>query len=417
MMMEMDPLYLSLVTIGGLVLLIGLVSGYLKKRTFLTGPMVALVVGIVLGPAVLDWLDPADWGNQEKILREVAQITLAIGLMSVALRLPSEFVPGHWKSLAVFIFGLMPMMWLSASLIVYIGLGVSILLALLVGAVIVPTDPVVSTSIVTGEVAAENLPERIRHTLSAESGLNDGLAYPIFAFSMILFVEGWNGMGAWGYYHVGWKVGGAVLFGLILGHGAGWLLHWSEAKGTIEQTSFLAYTLALSLLSLGAAKLLGMEGLLAVFITGLSFDRVVRGRERAEEAGVQEAVNQFFTLPVFSLFGLMAPWDRWGQLGWAGWAIVAAVLLLRRLPFLILLKRFVPELRVYMDAAYLGWFGPIGVAALYYSILAKERTGQEEPWVVGSFVVFASILFHGVTATPLTKWYGKRARQRRGGSE
>jgi sodium/hydrogen antiporter len=405
----MDPLYLSLVTIGGLVLVIGLVSGYLKRKTFLTGPMLALVVGIVLGPAVLNWLDPADWGDQEKILEEVSQITLAIGLMSVALRLPSGFVLTHWRSLAALLFVLMPLMWLSASFIVHIGVGISFTLALMVGAVMVPTDPIVSTSIVTGEVARENLPARMRNTLSSESGLNDGLAYPMVAFSMMLFLDGSaRGMGEWLYFHVAWKTGGAVLFGLVAGYVAGRLLHWSEAKGTIERTSFLAYTLALSLLILGGANLLELEGLLAVFVTGLSFDRVVRGSERAEEAGVQESVNQFFTLPVFSLFGLMAPWDKWLELGGAGLGLVGAILLLRRLPFLLAIKRLVPDLRGYLDAAYLGWFGPMGVAALYFSMLIKERTGQEEPWVIGSFLVFASILFHGVTATPFTKWYGKR---------
>ena len=373
--------------------------------------MVALLIGIIFGPTILDWLNPRVWGAQEHLLKEVGELTLAIGLMSLALRLPSGFVLRQGRSLAILLIFLMPLMWLSSTFLIYFALGGQFWAALVVGAAIVPTDPIVSTSIVTGEIAEQNLPDRLRHTLSSESGLNDGMAHPLVMLVLMCLLDPtWNGLGKWFLEEMLLKVVGAIAFGTLMGYCAGWLLHWSERKKTIECTSFLAYTLALSIFSLGAANMLELEGLLAVFITGLSFDRVVQGKERAEEAGIQEAVNQFFTLPVFTLFGLMLPWEEWATLGWAGIGVVLAILLLKRLPFLLLLGRTIPSLNSYRDAVYLGWFGPIGVAALYYSVLILERTGQKEGWIFGSLVVFASILLHGITATPLTKWYGKRAR-------
>src|SRR5918997_2533289 len=140
------------------------------------------------------------------------------------------------------------------------------------GAVVTPTDPVGSSTIVTGDLAEKNLPDRVRYTLSGESGANDGLAYP-FVFLPILLLSRppEEALSHWLTHTLLWEVGVAVLFGVIIGYGAGRLLEWAHGKGTMEQTSFLAYTLALSLAVLGAAKLLGSDGILAVFVAGRAF--------------------------------------------------------------------------------------------------------------------------------------------------
>jgi NhaP-type Na+/H+ or K+/H+ antiporter len=112
------------------------------------------------------------------------------------------------------------------------------------------------------------------------------------------------------------------------------------------------------------------------------------------------------------LLGLTIPWEGWIALGWAGPALAVAVLLLRRLPAVLALGPLLGTVRGRGDALFLGWFGPVGVAALYYSTLAVRETGVEAAWTVGSLVICASILAHGVTATPLSRLYG-----RSGGSE
>jgi len=92
---------------------------------------------------------------------------------------------------------------------------------------------------------------------------------------------------------------------------------------------------------LGAAKLIGTDGILAVFVAGLIFSEVVGGKEKAEEENVQEAINRFFTLSIFILLGLTLPWQQWWALGWGGLILVVTVLLLRRLPAILLLNRVV----------------------------------------------------------------------------
>jgi NhaP-type Na+/H+ or K+/H+ antiporter len=145
-------------------------------------------------------------------------------------------------------------------------------------------------------------------------------------------------------------------------------------------------------------------------VAGLAFDAAVSESDRAEEERVQEAVNRFFILPVFVLLGLTIPWEGWMELGWAGLFLALAVLLLRRLPAVLALKPLLGRVRGTRDALFLGWFGPIGVAALYYANLSVGEAGIEEAWVVGSLIICASILVHGLSATPLTRLYGKLAR-------
>ena len=412
----MIEINIALVAVGAVVLVVGLLSNLLRS-SFVSTPMVALLAGVLLGPAMLGLLVPSDWGGQEEtILEQATRLTLAISLMGVALRLPERFPFRDWRSMAVLLGLVMPFMWLASGLLVYLILGLPLLVALLVGAVITPTDPVVSSTIVTGDVAEENLPGRLRHTLSAESGVNDGLAYP-FVFLPILLLarppgEAWT---HWVTHTLLWEVGGAVIFGALVGYGAGRLLEWAEHKDAIEESFFLVYTIALSLVVLGAAKLLGSDGILAVFVAGLGFDFAVKG-DREQQRRVQEASTRFFILPIFVLLGLTIPWEGWAELGWGGPVLVIAVLLLRRLPAVLALNHLMRGVRGGANALFLGWFGPIGVAALYYANLSLRETGIEAAWTVGSLVICASIIAHGLTAAPLTKLYGRYARSKPGRS-
>ncbi|WP_414565319.1 MULTISPECIES: cation:proton antiporter [unclassified Anabaena] len=402
---------IALLTLGGLVLGLGLLSGWLKEQLFLSDPLIALVAGVLLSPSVFGLIDLTHWGKPEMILEQGARLAIAIQVMGVALRLPKAYPFNHWRILTVLLGLLMPLMWLISGLLVYLLLDLPFWVAMLVGAVITPTDPVISTSVVTGKVAEQNLPEHIRHTISAESGANDGLAYPFVLLPILILTKPpQEALLHWLTQTLLWEVGAAAVMGALIGYLAGWLLGWAETKQTLEKQSFLAYTVALSLAVLGLVKLVGSDGILAVFAAGITFDMVVGGRDRAEEENVQEAVDRFFTLYIFVILGLYLPWQQWFELGWKGLVLVVAILLLRRLPVVLLLRPLLGRLRGMQDALFLGWFGPIGVAALFYAFLSVRQAGVEEPWIIGSLVICASILVHGCTAVPLAKLYAQQHR-------
>lgn len=408
----MSALNIALLTVGAVVLTVGLFSSPLK-RSFLSVPLVALLAGVLLSPAVFGVLDPAEWGNQATILEQAARLTVAISMMEIALRLPEGYPFNNWRSLLVLLGPVMVLMFVVSGLLAYAILGVSFWAAMLIGAIVTPTDPVVASSIVQGEVAENNLPTRIRHLLSGESGANDGLAYP-FAFLAILMIQEPPGEAIlqWVTRIILWEVLGAVVIGALIGYGAGKALVWVRRRGEIRNPSLLAYSIALSLTALGSTRLVGTDGILAVFAAGIAFNMAVSIKVEEEEEQIDEAVNRFFVLPIFVLLGLSLPWGAWADLGWKGPVLAALILLLRRPPWVLLFAGRVPRMQGTQDGLFAGWFGPIGVAALYYATLAEHTVGLEEVWVVGSLVICVSVLVHGVSAAPLTKLYGRRAGNR-----
>ncbi|HEV7268656.1 MAG TPA: cation:proton antiporter [Falsiroseomonas sp.] len=406
----MSQLNIALALAGTTVLLLGLFSNPIK-RSLLQEPLLAMLAGIAAGPYLLGWLDLSRWGEENAILEQAARLTLAISLMGVALRLEKESLRALWRPAALLLtFGMLGM-WLAASALAGWLLGLSIWMALLVGAVVTPTDPVVASSIVTGPFASQHLPVRLRDLISLESGANDGLAY-VLVMLPVLMLGAAGGGGAWqprllDALLVG--VPGAVVIGCAVGWAAARLLAHVEQRGEIEGTSLLGTTIALSLATLGAARLAGADALISVFVAGVVFNLRTPNREESEERHVQEAIAKLFTLPMFVIFGVTLPFGEWARLGWPLAALALLVLALRRPPVVLAL---LPPLRHWLrgrDIAFSGWFGPVGVAAIYYACFARAHVQEAVVWHAASAVIFASIIIHGATAAPLTRLYARRA--------
>src|ERR687894_2977311 len=113
-------LYESLAAVGELLLLLGVVGGLLKERTPISEPLIALLAGVLIGPAGLGVLDLAELGNETLILEEAALLTLGIALVGVALRLPVGYASSNWRLLVVLLGILMPLMWIVSGLLVYL---------------------------------------------------------------------------------------------------------------------------------------------------------------------------------------------------------------------------------------------------------------------------------------------------------
>lgn len=405
----MQEFNIALVTIGGLTLGLSLVAGLIRNRIYpVSEPMLAVLLGIVIGPVGLDLLRLASFGDPFTILEQFARLTVGIAVMAAALRLPRGYVEGHPRSMAVILVPGMIGMWLVSAAVVYLAVGVPLWIALLLGAIVTPTDPVLAGTIVTGTLAEEHIPGTVRNVLTAESGANDGLAYPL-VFLPILVLEHAprRAIATWVADTLVWEVGAAVVAGALIGAVSGWIERAASEHAFLEDTSMLSVTVALTFATLGGVKLLGSDGILAAFVAGLLFNRFAEASDEAQEQRVQETVLRVFTFPVFVLFGLVLPVDRWLALGWAGLALVVGVLMARRVPMLLAFDRAVPPLGPRRDAAFAAWFGPIGIAALFYAMVAHRILGHEIVWSVTSLVIAGSILAHGATATPLTVAYGR----------
>jgi NhaP-type Na+/H+ or K+/H+ antiporter len=395
--------------LGGTIILLGLLS---KKLAGSPVPptLLALATGVLLGPEIFNLINLEEMGDRSTLLERAARLTLGIGLVAVALRVPRDFPRREWRGMLVVVALGMLLMWAVSTGLVYFIMGLPLWLAALIAAIITPTDPITATAVVTGSVAEENIPQRVRDTISFESGANDGLSY-LFVFLPFLMLTrpASEAFSHWLTHTLLWEVGMATIFGLALGYAAGKLLQAAERGGTIKRDWRLIYTVALSLLAVGVGRLINSDEVLLVFAAGAMFTQTVSGEDRKNEEQGQEAVNRFFVVPIFVLLGTALPWSGWASLGWSGIVLVCAILLLRRPPVILLLRPFVPTLRSRGDALFVGWFGPIAVAAAYYAMLMEKRIEEPVIWNVVSLVVCGSIIAHGISSAPITRLYGRLA--------
>lgn len=362
----MEPFNILVCLLGGLVLILAIPSRWLLHSPF-SPTLLALGIGIFFGPKVLEWIHLHELGNESGILENAARLTLGIGLVGVALRIPAGYLKANWRDMAILVGLGMPLMWLMGSLPAYWLLGVSFWIAALIGAIVAPTDPVAASPIVSGDLAEENLPPQVRDGISFDSGANDGLAYAVVMLPVLMLTkpsgEAWH---HWLATTLLWEIGVTTVFGLLVGWTSAKVLQWAEKHGAIAENWRLIFTVAV--VAIGGGRLIGSDEVLVALAAGMTFSQVVTADERKEEEHGQEAVNRFFAIPFLTLLGTALPWDGWSRPGLGG------VLL--------------------------------AVAAVYYATLAEMKTGEELVWPAVSMVVVLSVIAHGTSAAPLTKRYG-----------
>ncbi len=379
-------------TVGLLGVVVAALSAKMRQLP-LSEPMLGLVAGVLLGPLLLDVLRTGSFTEEHSLLHEVSRVLLAISVMAVALRYPFSVARSRWRPVALLLVVVMPIMAIVTAGLGWALLSIPVATALLLGAALCPTDPVLASAVVTGEDAERDLPERDRQVLSLESGANDGLALPIVLVAVT--VAGGKTAQEAALSSL-WEVFGALAVGAAMGWLGGRALDWGEERGATSAAPALFFTVVLAVGILGVAGLAQTDGILAVFVGGLVFNAVGTGRDRTAEVPIDEAINRFAVLPLFVLFGAALPWSDWLELGWAGIALALAVLLLRRLPIVLALRR--PLGLGTPDALYLGWFGPVGVSALFYLTMEADEMNLD-PIVLaaGSLVLAVSTIAFGLT--------------------
>ena len=211
--MTETTLNIILLVVGSVVLFLGAVSKLIRKWNF-SQPFIALIVGFLLDSMKLTIFGPDFWNHY--ILQEAARISIAIGVMGVALKVPYTYTFKNWRSIAPMLTIVMFFMWITNSLLVYWILDFNFVAALLIGAIMTPTDPILSASILSGRLAENNIPEKLRNLISIESASNDGLGYP-FVLLPILWMtyKPQEALSYWLIHTILWEVIGAVIIGAI----------------------------------------------------------------------------------------------------------------------------------------------------------------------------------------------------------
>ena len=319
------------------------------------------------------------------------RLVLGVQLVLAGVQLPSKYLQHEWKSLALLLGPGMTGMWICSSLLVWAMVpDLSFLHSLAIGACVTPTDPVLSNSIVKGKFADKNIPKDLQKIIIAESGANDGLGYPFLFLALYLIKYVGSGgagqpggarlaMAYWFGETWGYTIILSVLYGATVGYIAKELLHWAEEKRFVDRESFLVFAITLALFITGTCGMIGSDDVLACFITGNAFTHDDWFRLKTKDDSLQPTIDMLLNLSIFIWFGAVCPWASFAhndvipiyRLIFLG----ILILLFRRLPVVFALHWKIWQIEEKQQALFVGFFGPIGVSAVFYLYVSLQFLG------------------------------------------
>ncbi|KAI1321766.1 hypothetical protein EDD11_000042 [Mortierella claussenii] len=428
--LDTAPEHVVYALLGCFIIFFGLVSLFVKEKLFISEAFVSTAFGIIIGPYAIGLFDPMSWKNYDNVTLEFTKIVIAVQVMAAGVSLPRSYIVKERRSLFMMIVPLMIMMWLtSATLIWCLIPDMDFIESMVLAACVTPTDPVLSNSVVKGRFAEKHVPPRIRYLLSAESGINDGMGLPFLYLGLYLLRERTVGGAFAKWFYMIWlyQILLSVVLGGLIGAAARKLVKGAKNRNLIDKESFLVFSIALALAVTGCVSILASDDLLAVFIAGNVFAWDDWFSNEIAEAHIQETIDMLLNLACFVYIGASIPFSKFHDLMlelsvWRLIILAIVILLFRRMPFVVAMKRFIPALATYREAAFAGWFGPIGVGAVYLSKVAAEMTNPDNMgnnpyntdrllrvrsviFPVVMFMVFSSVLIHGVTVPLLHLQY------------
>jgi NhaP-type Na+/H+ or K+/H+ antiporter len=394
-----DPSSIAVVALS-----VCLFAAFSKKaeRSPLTPPMFFLAVGFFLGGEGLGWMHLDIDGGAIHVL---AELTLVLVLFIDAARIDLTCLRRE-ESLPARLLGIgMPLtivVGAAAALAVLPELGWTE--ALLLAAILAPTDAALGQAVVSNPL----VPVRIRQSLNVESGLNDGIALPVvLVLASLAGAREEAGDASYWLRVAALAVTLGPLVGGAVGFVGGRVVDWGTRSGWINDAFQRISGLGVALLAFGAAELVGGNGFIAAFVAGLTLGNTARGVCTClYEFG--EAEGQLLTLLVFLAFGAtMLPEALSHATGAAVLYALLSLTVVRMVPVgLALLGTGLRPVSV----AFLGWFGPRGLASILFVLLVVEEgrlaTGPLLETVV-VLTVLASTLLHGLTGYPLARRYGE----------
>ncbi|MFC7339450.1 cation:proton antiporter [Haloferula chungangensis] len=379
----------------------GLFSGRLSK-TVISGPMLFVLAGVLAGPLGFDLFDP---GLESEMVKVVAEVTLMVILFTDASTLKLGALKREYKvPLRLLAFGLPLTMMLGFALAVPMFPGVSLWLVAAMAFILSPTDAALGQAV----VSSDQVPDEVRDTIEVESGLNDGIALPaVMACMAVIAAEADAEADVWQWVVFAAKqIGLGPVVGAAVGLVGGRLMDRAVQRDWMKPVFQRLASISLAVISYALAEEVGGNGFIAAFFGGLMLGtQTERVRERLQEFG--EAEGQLLSLSVFLIFGMvLVPKlsDHWDMM-----ALLYALLsltVIRMLPVALCLMGTKMD-RV--TVAFIGWFGPRGIASVLYLLIFLTEVGGEGSERMLSVIVLTvllSVLLHGVTAVPFSRWYG-----------
>jgi NhaP-type Na+/H+ or K+/H+ antiporter len=401
-----DPYILALTGAGLLIALVAWLPLALKKLP-LSLPIVCIAMGAALSlyaplPAV-----PLPSAHPE-FVEHFTELVVIIALMGAGLKIDRAF---GWKRWAVTWRLLGPTMLLTIAAVTAIGvwlLALPLPLAILLGAVMAPTDPVLAADVQVGPPKSGEEDE-VRFGLTSEAGLNDGLAFPFVHLAIALAAANLTGEAwatKWVLHNVIWEIAAGVAIGWLVGRLFGWITFRIPAESKLAQTGDGVIAIAAALITYGLCETAQCYGFLGVFVAALGIRHAHRSHEfQRDMHDFAEQIERIAMMVGLLLFGGTLVSGALAPLGWID-ALAAGIILLvvRPVAGAIGLLGFEAHRSEKLTLAF---FGIRGIGSFYYlayGLNHMDAGGQGRLWALLSLVVLVSILMHGLTVTPVMRW-------------
>jgi NhaP-type Na+/H+ or K+/H+ antiporter len=395
---NMNILFISLVILG-----YGFVSK-LITRFNISGPMVFATIGVVLSPLGFNLIE---LNIDAKTVTVIAELALIIVLFSDASSLPLNKLKYEWGI---------------AFRLLFIGLPITIIMTtyfaniffpnemftylLLMALILAPTDAALGKAVVTDT----SVPEKVRSSINVESGLNDGIVYPILLTVVAMIVSGQEHSqdNAWIAYVFEQIVLGA-LSGSIVGYLSAMLARYSiKRKWMLEEYENLI-PIALAILAYYLAESIGGNGFISAFFAGLLVGNYSQELKEHVES-FAESEGDLLIMISFLVFGLVfipATYEFWNIKTFM--FAVLSLTLFRMIPVSLSLLGTRFDFQTHL---FIAWFGPRGIASILYVLVIVDKIGSikahESVFAVITMTIMLSIILHGLSAQPFARLYSKK---------
>jgi len=423
--------HLVYIILGGFTSLFMLCSSFIKERLYIGEATVATICGVIFGPHAANLINPGTWGNTDQITLEFSRIVLVVQCFAVGVELPKYYMEKHWRSVVFLLIPVMTFGWLITSLFIWWMIPpLNWLESLCCAACVTATDPVLASSVVGKGKFAKRVPKHLRDVLSAESGCNDGMAFPFIYLALYLIdyrPDADEVAKSWIVVTILYECVFGAFYGFMIGYIGRHGIKYAEKHDLVDRESFLVFYFVLALFCAGSGSILGVDDLLVGFAAGVGFSNDGWFTQKTEESHVSNVIDLLINLAYFVYLGTIIPWEQYNNpsLGTTPWRLVVIaifVILFRRIPIMMALKPVIPDIKTWREALFAGHFGPIGVGAIFVAILARAELETESTtplasypdpgarnynlvaliWPITTFLVISSIIVHGSSIAVFT---------------
>ena len=378
--------------------------GYFSKLLSslnISGPMIFTAVGVILSPLVLS---EGSVGFDAEAVQIIAEIALILVLFSDAAALDLQKLKAKWRLPFRLLFVAMPitivLAYFTASAMFP---NEAPLYILLLALILAPTDAALGKIVVSDQ----RIPETVRNTINVESGLNDGIVFPVLLTVLAMIVagntsssEGWMG-------YIAQQISIGAIAGAFVGWAGAKLSQTTTRKAWIEHQYLNLIPIALAILSFYVAEHFHGNGYIAAFFAGLFLGNTNPDMKKNVEE-FSESEGELLIMISFLVFGLVFVPFMIPYLSLNAWIFaILSLTVLRIIPIILGFGFFKLDLATRI---FIGWFGPRGIASILYILVIIAKLGggvkgHEEIFAVASLTILLSIILHGFSAKPLAVWY------------